>query len=96
MKLNGIIYLCDVVFNLESNDYKTKINNWVAGFEKFAGTDISVEVETHIREEFSTFGWILVRMMEKAGFTVEKERSSDGFITEYLCRKAMEIEFDVQ
>jgi ubiquinone/menaquinone biosynthesis C-methylase UbiE len=30
MKLNGIIYLCDVVFNLESNDYKTKITwSWL-------------------------------------------------------------------
>jgi ubiquinone/menaquinone biosynthesis C-methylase UbiE len=93
IKNNGVFYLCDVVFNLESSDYKTKIDNWVAGFEELAGTELSTEVQTHIRDEFSTFDWILEAMFGKAGFNVEKKRSTDGFITEYLCRKVKEIEF---
>lgn len=92
LTLNGIFYLCDVAFTLDSNDYKTKIDNWVAGFGKNADTEFRAEVETHIREEFSTFNWILEGMFKRAGFLIEKIRSYDGFVTEYLCRKVNEIE----
>lgn len=93
LKMNGILYICDVVFNLESNNYSVKIDNWVSGFEKMAGKELRSEAETHIRDEFSTFDWILEEMFTRAGFLIEKNRSSDGFVTEYFCRKAKEIEY---
>ena len=91
--MNGILYICDVVFNLNSNNYKSKIDNWVTGFEKMAGKELCSEVETHIRDEFSTFDWILEGMFTRAGFLIEKNRSSDGFVREYFCRKSNEIEY---
>jgi putative AdoMet-dependent methyltransferase len=93
LAINGILYLCDVTFNLDSNDYKAKIDNWLEGFEEMAGKKMRAEAETHIREEFSTFNWILEGMFARAGFLIEKNRSSDGFITEYFCRKVSEIEY---
>ncbi len=93
LTFNGILYICDVAFTLDSNDYKAKIDNWVAGFEKNAGTEIRAEAETHIREEFSTFNWILEGMFTRAGFLIKKSRSYDGFVTEYFCRKIQEIEY---
>jgi ubiquinone/menaquinone biosynthesis C-methylase UbiE len=93
LKLNGILYICDVVFNLGPNNYKEKIDNWIDGFEESAGKDLSSEVETHIRDEFSTFDWILEGMLERAGFLIERNRSADGFVREYLCRKVKEIDY---
>jgi ubiquinone/menaquinone biosynthesis C-methylase UbiE len=93
LKTNGILYICDVAFNLDSNNYKVKIDNWINGFEAFAGKELRSEVETHIRDEYSTFNWILEGMFSRAGFLMEKNRSSDGFVTEYLCRKSKEIEY---
>lgn len=94
LKMNGILYICDVVFNLDPNNYKVKIDNWINGFEEFAGKELRSEVETHIRDEFSTFNWIIEGMFTRAGFEIDKTRSSDGFVTEYLCRKSKEIEYN--
>ena len=47
-----------------------------------------MDVETHFRNEYGTFGWILTGMLERAGFVVGKIRSDDDFMTEYVCRKA--------
>jgi ubiquinone/menaquinone biosynthesis C-methylase UbiE len=94
LKLNGIFYICDVVFNLGPNNYKGKIDKWIDGFGEFAGKEIRSEVETHIRDEFSTFNWILEGMFARAGFEIDNKRSYDGFVSEYLCRKSKEIEYN--
>lgn len=94
LKMDGILYICDVVFGLESHNYQTKIDKWVSGFERNAGKELRSEVEIHIKEEFSTYDWILEGMFTRAGFLIEKSRSADGFIREYLCRKSKEIEYE--
>lgn len=91
LKSGGILYLFDVVFNFEPTEYKEKINEWVAGFEIKAGKEFKAEVETHIRDEFSTFGWIMEGMLKNAGFKIEKIRTYNGFETEYCCTKVEEI-----
>lgn len=95
IKTGGILYIFDVVFHFESTDYKNKINKWLAGFEKNAGEKFREEVETHIREEYSTFKWILDGMIERAGFRIENCRSKDGFITEYHCIKVKDREINI-
>jgi len=87
LKLGGILYIFDIVFHFEPTEYKNKINDWVTGFEIKAGKEFRTEVETHIRDEFSTFNWVMEGMLKKAGFIIEKSRTSDGFITEYFCKK---------
>lgn len=87
----GIFYVHDVVFQFQPSDYMTKINDWVSNFELKVGKELKDEVETHIRDEFSTFGWVLEGMLLKAGFEIVKSRSSDGFVTEYFCRKVKDI-----
>jgi ubiquinone/menaquinone biosynthesis C-methylase UbiE len=94
MKMNGILYVCDVVFNLDSNTFRDKIDNWINGFDEIGGKVLRTEAEIHIRDEFSTFKWILEGMFIKAGFMIEKNRSLDGFVTEYLCIKTQEIEYN--
>jgi ubiquinone/menaquinone biosynthesis C-methylase UbiE len=87
LKMGGLLYIHDVVFQFDPREYDAKIDSWIAGFEKVAGEEFRSEVETHIRDEYSTFGWIMNGMLDKAGFSVEKCRSDDGFLTEYACRK---------
>lgn len=91
LKMGGMLYIHDVVFHFDPHEYDGRINSWVSGFEKTAGKEFRLEVETHIRDEYSTFGWIMKGMIEKAGFAVEKYRSDDGFVTEYACRKVNEV-----
>jgi len=91
LKKGGILYIFDVVFHFQPADYITTINKWISGFEMKAGKEFKAEVETHIRDEFSTFSWIMEGMLVKAGFKIEKSRTEDGFVTEYLCKKIGEI-----
>jgi ubiquinone/menaquinone biosynthesis C-methylase UbiE len=91
LKVQGILYIFDVVFHFDAADYESRINDWVAGFEAKAGAKFREDVETHIRDEYSTFNWIMEGMIKKAGFRIEKSRTADGFVTEYCCIKTEEV-----
>ena len=87
LKMGGYFYLHDIVFHFKPAEYASRIEAWISGFEKAAGEQFRAEVETHIRDEFSTFNWIIEGMLARAGFEIIKSGSQDGFISEYLCRK---------
>ncbi len=91
LKNGGILYIFDVVFNFDAMEYETKINDWISGLELKAGEKFKEDIETHIKNEYSTFNWILEGMIQKAGFNIEKSRTGDGFITEYHCIKVDEV-----
>ncbi|NLD99540.1 MAG: hypothetical protein GX640_06665 [Fibrobacter sp.] len=87
LKIGGILYIFDIVFDFEPADYKHCIDHFISDFEKVTGPDFTAEIETHIRDEYSTFRWILDEMIQRAGFKIIECRSSDGFTTEYHCVK---------
>jgi ubiquinone/menaquinone biosynthesis C-methylase UbiE len=91
VKMGGLLYIHDIVFQFDPQEYVSKINSWISRFEEVAGEEFRLEVEIHIRDEYSTFGWIMNGMLEKAGFAVEKCRPYDDFMTEYACRKVIEM-----
>ena len=46
------------------------------------------ELEVHIREEFSTFSWLLEPMLEKAGFAIQSvEHAPARVYSAYTCLK---------
>ena len=46
------------------------------------------ELETHLRQEFSTFSWLLEPILEQAGFEIEQaDYGRVGVYAEYVCRK---------
>ncbi|MBN1969750.1 MAG: class I SAM-dependent methyltransferase [Candidatus Delongbacteria bacterium] len=91
IKVGGILYIHDIVFHFNALDYQNKINTWISGFEKVVNKEFIEEVKTHIRDEFSTFKWILDGMIEKAGFKIQNCRTNDEFVTEYYCIKLKDI-----
>ena len=47
------------------------------------------ELEEHVRDEHSTFTWLLEPMIRRAGFDVEEhEHSEDGIFARYVLRAA--------
>ena len=94
LKMGGLLYIHDVVFQFDPKVYAGKIDSWIGTFEEVAGAEFRAEVETHIRDEYSTFGWILEGMLLAAGFAVEKVRCDDGLVAEYACRKVKEVNLD--
>lgn len=85
----AVLIIPTYVFELK--DYKKKINGFISDFALKAGDEFKTEVETHIRDEFSTFDWIMKGLLSNAGFTIKRSKSGDGFSTEYVCIKDREI-----
>lgn len=87
LKPEGRFYLADVVFSFSIEDYGVKCGEWIAQtIGLFGDENVGEEAAMHIREEYSTFDWIIEAMIRKAGFTFRIEKKSD-FFAGYVCEK---------
>jgi putative AdoMet-dependent methyltransferase len=60
-----------MIFTFPPADYARHIQALVDGLGRTDGTGWSREdFESHIREEFSTYSWILEGLLDRAGFDV--------------------------
>lgn len=85
LKVGGQLYLSDIVF--EENNVQENIERFIARLENVAGHDIRKDVEAHIRQEFSTYDWIMDGLLERANFRITSKVMQEGVIGRYLCRK---------
>lgn len=88
LRPGGLMRLSDVVWNFGPDEAPQRIEAWCAT----AGTHIDGEwsrdeLEEHVRDEHSTFTWLLEPMIERAGFTIETATySTDGIDAQYMLR----------
>jgi SAM-dependent methyltransferase len=86
----GILRLSDVVYAFEPADAEERLEQWMSDFAQASveGGWTRAELEEHVRDEHSTFTWLLEPMIEKAGFAIEQaDYSDDGIFAHYLCVK---------
>jgi putative AdoMet-dependent methyltransferase len=88
LKSGGKLYLFDVVFPAEVVDYETRFTGWVGAMAEAVGVDFAAEAETHIRDEYSTYDWVMEGLLKRAGFDIDDAKVADGFGATYLCTKA--------
>jgi ubiquinone/menaquinone biosynthesis C-methylase UbiE len=92
LRPGGVLRLWDVVYGFEPGEAETRIEAWCAtggGPEEVESGWSRAELEEHVRDEHSTFTWLLEPMIERAGFTIESaERSEDGIFARYVARAA--------
>ena len=76
LKQGGKLFLCDVIFSFPLENYAECINKFIdnIGVED---PGFSKEAEIQVREEFSTFDWILKGMLERANFSIDKVEYMD-------------------
>ena len=86
LKNGGTFYLGDVVFSFPIEEYDNKIDNWIDTLKEKVGVNFADEAKMHIKEEYSTFDWILEEMLHKSGFKFDI-RHKDDFIAVYYCKK---------
>jgi RimJ/RimL family protein N-acetyltransferase/ubiquinone/menaquinone biosynthesis C-methylase UbiE len=88
VRTGGVLRLWDVVYNFELSETSDRLNAWCATLsvhseEGWTRTDI----EEHIRDEHSTFTWLLEPMIERSRFQIEEAvYSSDGIFAKYVAR----------
>lgn len=87
LKPGGRLFLADVVFGFEPRNYQEAIDNWLAGMRDIAGQQMADETIVHIRDEFSTWEWIMSGMLERAGFKIDKNYEMMPNIRAYICSK---------
>ena len=88
LREGGVLRLWDVVFDFEPAAAAARIEAWCAsGGESGEGEWSRAELEEHVRDEHSTFTWLLEPMVERSGFEIEAaERSADGIFSKYVLR----------
>ncbi|MBN2084185.1 MAG: class I SAM-dependent methyltransferase [Anaerolineales bacterium] len=85
LKPGGRLYLFDIVFPGGEEDLRGQMEAWIGSMKEEAGDTFAAEVETHIRDEHSTYDWIMEGMLERAGFRIDQADYADGFRASYLC-----------
>jgi len=88
LRPGGIFRLVDVVFGFEPGDAEDRLEAWFAtGGDSDETEWTRAEFEEHVRDEHSTFTWLLEPMLARAGFEVlEREYSGDGILAAYVLR----------
>ena len=91
LKPGGILFLSDVVFKFDP-DFEKSTDAFLDELSKDFSEDFVEETKVHIRDEYSTFDWILQGLIERAGFKIEKIITADILASEYFCRKIKSFE----
>lgn len=88
LRPGGLLRLTDIVYRFGPEQAAERIEAWCAS----AGVDAEAawarwELEEHIRDEHSTYTWLLEPMLVRCGFAIERaEYSGDGFLAAYVAR----------
>lgn len=73
LRRGGVFYLSDVVFSFEPQDQQEAVEKW---FDAVSREDCSGwtrrDFESHVRDEYSTYAWVIEGMLTRAGFQIEK------------------------
>jgi ubiquinone/menaquinone biosynthesis C-methylase UbiE len=89
LRAGGVLRLWDVVYSFDPVEAQARLEAWCAS----AGEDVEqdwsrAELEEHVREEHSTFTWLLEPMIERAGFRIEDvSYSGDRIFAKYVLRR---------
>ena len=85
LRPHGILRLWDVVYHFKADEAEDRIEQWCATGSTGDGEWSRAELEEHVRDENSTFTWLLEPMMLHAGFEIrDASYSDDGFFAKYL------------
>jgi putative AdoMet-dependent methyltransferase len=82
----GRFYLFDIVFP-SVPDLDARIDAWLASMVAAVGPEFAAEIESHLRDEYSTYDWAMEALLQRAGFRIDSADYAAGFNATYLCTK---------
>jgi SAM-dependent methyltransferase len=84
----GVLVLRDLVYDFEPAEADRRIEEWVAGGPPTSAQGWTrAELETHVRDEHSTFAWLLEPLLAHAGFEILERGVRGGIYATYVCRR---------
>ena len=89
LRPGGVLRLRDLIFSFDLPDAERVIEAWLTGAaERPEDGWTRSELETHLREEYSTFSWLLEAMLDRAGFEIRQADHHESRIySAYACVK---------
>ncbi len=87
LKPGGRLLLFDIVFPSTQPDLDRKIDEFIKGMEVMAGARLAEEAVIHVRDEFSTYDWIMEGIIRRSGFQIDAAEYGKGFQSTYVCTK---------
>jgi ubiquinone/menaquinone biosynthesis C-methylase UbiE len=90
LKPGGIFHFRDLIFTVEPDAVDAAIERWLANASKTPEVGWTrEELETHLREEYSTFSWLIEPMLARTGFEIRRRHGVESQIyLAYTCVKA--------
>jgi len=90
LRPGGVLRLSDIAYNFAPSDAEAHIEPWLTA-TMAANVESGwtrAELAEHVRDENSTFTWLLEPMIERAGLPILHQAYDDaGMVAHYLCQK---------
>jgi len=84
----GLLYVWDLMFSFPPAEYAAQVEGMIDELGRPEGEGFTrADFEAHVREEFSTYTWILEGLLERAGFAVEESAFPRPTHGEFVCRR---------
>jgi len=83
----GRFLLFDIVFPSAEQNLERKIDEFIKAMEAMVDVRMAEESVIHVRDEFSTYDWIMEGIIRRSGFQIDGIEYRKGFQTTYLCTK---------
>ena len=93
LKPGGRLFLRDVVFSCAPGEFADTAEGWCDWMAANTGY-VREDVACHIREEHSTYSWILEGLIRAAGFSLERATYSRSAYGDILAVKERELDAD--
>lgn len=90
LRPGGVLRLLDIAYSFPPSELTDRVEQWRSTLPETAdvkGAWVRADIDEHIRDEQSTFTWLLEPMLERTGLRIEEATySADGFFVEYIAR----------
>ena len=85
----GVFRLRDLLFSCDLSEINEVVDAWLGRASTIPGVGWQrSELALHMRDEYSTFTWLIEPMLQQAGFDIESaEYDPSQIYTAYTCRK---------
>lgn len=88
LRPGGTFYLWDVIFSFPPTEAEEHLQRWIDTAGRPEGRGFTqADFEAHVREEFSTYTWVLEGMLERAYLEIVSHASRTPTHGEFICRR---------
>ena len=83
LRPGGILRLRDIVYSFDPGEAERFLGAWLEN----GGNWTRTELEAHVRDEHSTFTWLLEPMLQRVGFeTIDADYDPRRIFARYICK----------